>query len=170
MQKSVFGAIGLLTVTLLPHGRAPADAQDASFGCKVLLCAAAVQPSWQGISYCVPVMQELFAGMRKGRGWPTCGEANASAPGYEPYHPCPSGSSESTIEAGRVVASWSGNVCARPRSSGSTCVGASDADCSVAERFEITPRLQRAEPYFVDIGRGAGEGSAPTRFWFYLQP
>src|SRR5271168_2383035 len=29
----------------------PAAAQDASFGCKVLLCAAAATPSWSGIPY-----------------------------------------------------------------------------------------------------------------------
>lgn len=170
MQKSVVRACWAMTVALLPHAGGSVQAQDASFGCKVLLCAAASQPSWQGISYCVPVMQELFAGMRQGRGWPTCGEANASAPGYEPYHPCPSGSSEGMIDAGRLVASSSGNVCARPRSNAPICAGARDADCSVTDRFEITPRSQRAEPYFVDIGSGAGEGRARTRFWFNLQP
>lgn len=170
MEKSVARACGALTVALLPHASVPAQAQEASFGCKVLLCAAASAPSWQGIPYCVPVVQELFAGMRKGRGWPTCGEANASAPGYEAYHPCPSGSYARTVEAGRLIASPSGNVCARPRSSAPTCAGASDADCSVTDRFEITPRSPRAEPYFVDIERGLAEGIARTRFWFNLQP
>lgn len=170
MQNLLAHAFVGLTVALLPHASVPALAQAASFGCKVLLCAAASQPNWQGIAYCVPVMQELFAGIRKGRGWPTCGEANASAPGYEPYHPCPSGSSAGMIDAGRLLASSSGNVCARPRSNAPTCAGASDADCSLTDGFEITPRLQRAEPYFVDFGSGAGEGSARTRFWFNLQP
>ena len=170
MQKLLARACGALTVALLPHVRAPAQAQDASFGCKVLLCAAASQPSWQSIPYCVPVMQELFAGMRKGRGWPPCNEANASAPGYEPYHPCPSGASAGTLEVGRLIATPSGGVCARPRLSNSACVRASDDDCSLADRFEVTPRPTRAEPYFVDIGSGVGEGSATTRFWFNLQP
>lgn len=172
MRKSTVRACSALAVALLPQAWAgpPALAQDASFGCKVLLCTAATQPNWQGIAYCVPVMQKLFAGIRKGRGWPTCGEANASAPGYEPYHPCPSRSSAGMIDAGRLVAHPSGSVCARPRSSAPTCAGASDPDCSVTNRFEITPRSRRAEPYFVDIGGGVGEGSAPTRFWFNLQP
>lgn len=43
-----------------------ADAQDASFGCKVLLCAAASAPSWSGIPYCVPVMQALFRQLANG--------------------------------------------------------------------------------------------------------
>jgi len=43
-----------------------APAQDATFGCKVLLCAAASTPSWSGIPYCVPVMQQLFTRSRKG--------------------------------------------------------------------------------------------------------
>ena len=80
MQKWLGRVCGALTVALLPHASVPAQAQDASFGCKVFLCAAASQPSWQGISYCVPVMQELFAGMRKGRGWPTRGEAVRARP------------------------------------------------------------------------------------------
>jgi hypothetical protein len=56
---------------------AGARAQDASFGCKVLLCAAATAPGWPGIPYCVPVMQTLFRQLAKGGGWPSCPEGNA---------------------------------------------------------------------------------------------
>jgi len=148
---------------------AGAQAQDASFGCKVLLCAAASQPGWQGIPYCLPVMRELFAGMRKGRGWPTCSEANAGAPGYDPLHPCPGGSFAATLDAGRAVANPAGDVCARLRSGAGICDEGNGESCSAADRFEVTPRVRRADPYFVDIA-GAGPGAAPTRFWFSLQP
>ena len=75
---------------------ASAKAQDAEFGCKVLLCAAASNPSWPSISYCVPVMNQLYAMMRSLRfRWPVCTAAGTGAPGYEPYRPCPTGWQES---------------------------------------------------------------------------
>lgn len=60
-----------------------ASAKDARFGCKVLLCPVATHPSWSGIPYCVPVMQQL----RRREGWPSCPEAGSSegGVGYEPY-------------------------------------------------------------------------------------
>ncbi len=71
---------------------APGKAQDAEFGCKVLLCAAASNPSWPSIPYCVPVMNQLYAMMRGLRfRWPLCTAAGTGAPGYEPYQPCPAG-------------------------------------------------------------------------------
>lgn len=71
---------------------APGKAQDAEFGCKVLLCAAASNPSWPSIPYCVPVMNQLYALMRSLRfRWPVCTAAGTGSPGYEPYQPCPSG-------------------------------------------------------------------------------
>lgn len=36
------------------------QAQDASFPCKVLLCAAATNPSWTQIPYCVPIMHQAI--------------------------------------------------------------------------------------------------------------
>lgn len=169
MRKLPLSFRGALAVALLPHVGASAQAQDASFGCKVLLCAAASQPGWQSIPYCVPVMQELFAGLRKGRGWPICSEANASAPGYEPFHPCPNGSFAATLEAGQAIASLSGDACVRPRAAAPPCDEGSRDSCGAVDRFEVTPRSRRADPYFVDIA-GAGQGGVPTRFRFNLQP
>lgn len=60
-------AAAILALTISPSVRA----QDASFGCKVLLCAAASNPSWSGIPYCVPVMTQLFRMLARGRPWPT---------------------------------------------------------------------------------------------------
>ena len=83
----------------------------------------------------VALLQHVAAPAREqdasfGCRWPTCGEANASEPSYQPYHPCPSGSSEGMIDAGRLVASSSG-----------TNASANNTDCTLDERFEITSRL-----------------------------
>ena len=56
-----------------------ARAQDASFGCKVLLCAAASAPGWTAIPYCVPIMEEVFRELSLGWSWPTCAQANLGA-------------------------------------------------------------------------------------------
>lgn len=64
-------------------GGSNAHAQDASFGCKVLLCAAATAPGWTGIPYCVPVMQQLIRQVGRAGAWPVCLEgqvASSSAP------------------------------------------------------------------------------------------
>lgn len=44
---------------------APASAEDASWGCQVLLCAASQNPSWHGVPYCVPPMTRLIAAMKR---------------------------------------------------------------------------------------------------------
>ena len=69
---------------LASFGTPYAYAQDASFGCKVLLCAAATVPGWSSIPYCVPVMTQLFRSLARGGGWPTCSEGNASNVVYDP--------------------------------------------------------------------------------------
>lgn len=86
-----------VSAVLAVIAEAPARAQDAEFGCKVLLCAAATNPSWPSIPYCVPVMNQLYAIMRSLRfRWPTCTAAGTGAPGYEPYQPCPTGWQETS--------------------------------------------------------------------------
>lgn len=85
---------------------ASAKAQDAEFGCKVLLCAAATNPSWPSIPYCVPVMNQLYAMMRSLRfRWPVCTAAGTGAPVYEPYQPCPTGWQETghTTQTGSIA-------------------------------------------------------------------
>lgn len=65
-------------------GGSNAQAQDASFGCKVLLCAAASAPGWTGIPYCVPVMQQLIRQVGRGGAWPVCLEGQAASPSSAP--------------------------------------------------------------------------------------
>jgi len=69
--------MGSITAVLVLAGAA--KAQDASFGCKVLLCAAANHPGWSGIPYCVPVMEQLLRQLRRGAAWPTCAEATTAS-------------------------------------------------------------------------------------------
>src|SRR5271169_464221 len=97
----------------------PVASQDASFGCKVLLCAAATAPSWSGIPYCVPVMRQLFSQLARGEGWPSCAQGDASPVGYQPYAACPTG----TVP----IAASQTNASGRGASDAVTTYGASDS-------------------------------------------
>lgn len=108
VEVSVHRFIRSLTFSafLAVSAGASAKAQDAEFGCKVLLCAAATNPSWPSIPYCVPVMNQLYAMMRSLRfRWPVCTAAGTGAPGYEPYQPCPTGWQETghNTQAGSIA-------------------------------------------------------------------
>ncbi|MBD3849621.1 hypothetical protein IED13_28350 [Bosea sp. SSUT16] len=155
--------IGMALLGLVPMRAA--QAQDASFGCKVLLCAAATAPSWSGIPYCVPVMQDLFRRLAHGGGWPTCPEGNASGLGYEPYQPCPAGMTAAQGGPdgnGGLTPTANGNLCvdfSKPRR---VCFGG-HGDCST--EYPTTSRAMRSDPYFVDISTANGT----QRFYFSLQ-
>jgi hypothetical protein len=155
-------AVGLLCA----RGAERAQAQDASFGCKVLLCAAASAPGWSGIPYCVPVMQTLFRQLAKGGGWPSCAEGNASGLGYEPYRACPAGltpvQSESDGAAG-VSAAPNGNLCADLSKPQQVCSGGDGGGC--ATTYPMSARDPRSDPYFVEISTANGA----QRFYFSLQ-
>ena len=141
-----------------------ARAQDASFGCKVLLCAAAA-PSWQGIPYCVPVMQALFRHLAKGGGWPSCPEGNASGLGYEPYRACRAGltSVQSPTDGGAdFIPAPNGSLCADLSKPQQICSGG-DGGCTTS--YPTTPRDPRSEPYYVDISTANGS----QRYYFSLR-
>lgn len=174
-------AIVILTAGLIGaacvHMAAPAKAEDASWGCQVLLCAASQNPSWHGVPYCVPPMTRLIAAMKEpGFSWPICDEAKAGKPGRENYEDCPAGTTvgySSQRDNG-----WRGepdqcvktiNVCRSP-GQGDAYAGltirrnyGNDGD-SCIQRI-ATPRPRRANPYFFDIpnDQGVKEG-----FWFNL--
>ncbi|MPR08652.1 hypothetical protein FS320_17305 [Microvirga tunisiensis] len=145
----------------------PAAAQDASFGCKVLLCAAASNPSWGGIPYCVPPMTQLFKDLAMGKPWPVCSEGNASAPGYEPYEPCPAGKvSVRQNEEGHLITDEQGGHCTAlvaetdRRFTELNCeAGHACIDPNALER-----RSWRPKPYYVDLSYGG----QTKRFWFSL--
>jgi hypothetical protein len=151
---------------LLGSAASPAVAQDASFGCKVLLCAAS-SPSWSGIPYCVPVMQQLFKQLAKGKPWPVCSEGKASAPGYEPYEPCPSDKvSVRQNDQGHYISDERGGQCTAlvmyddPRFKELNC----DAGHACIDPNALERRLGREKPYYVDLAYGG----QTKRFWFSL--
>lgn len=180
MRLRAFLTIVAFTAPLITTAAAPARAQDASFGCKVLLCAAAVSPSWSGIPYCVPVMTQLFRQLARGGGWPSCAEGGAnSGLGYEPYQACPAGMQAYAApnqtgggDNGPVASSWApdanGSYCADPaqmnQGSSATC-NTDNCMGSGAPTYTPIPRQARSDPYFVDL---TPNGQATQRFYFSL--
>ena len=161
-RRAAWGMVMLSLLGQLSAG--PAGAQDASFGCKVLLCSAATSPGWPSIPYCVPVMQTLFRILAKGGRWPTCPEGRTSGLGYEPYQACSAG--ETPVQAGgddptALTQSPNGNLCADLSKPQHSC--GSDTGCSTT--YPTTPRATRSEPHFVDITTANGV----QRFYFSLQ-
>lgn len=155
-----------LTLIALMLTPAAPQAQDVSFGCQVLLCAASRNPSWRGVPYCMPVMQRLFQQLRRGGSWPTCPEGQVGRPGYEPFEPCPSPAVPATQggseDGGLRLGDPSGDLCAVRIESLRLC-SSERGGCDV--RYELSPRPRRAEPWYVDIGTAEGA----TRFWFNLE-
>ncbi|HZX84490.1 MAG TPA: hypothetical protein VFF19_13060, partial [Reyranella sp.] len=138
-------------------GPGSAIAQDASFGCKVLLCAAATAPGWSGIPYCVPVMQQLFRSLAHGGSWPTCPEGNAGRLGFEPYFPCPGGTTPMQRTGGdsdALVPAPNGDRCADTSKPRRGCHSGDDGSCETT--YPTTPRQARTEPNYVDISTANG--------------
>lgn len=160
--RAALGVLVVAALGMLPVGRA--TAQDASFGCKVLLCSATTSPGWPSIPYCVPIMQALFRILAKGGGWPSCAEARTSSLGYEPYQACPEG--QTPVRAGHdagaaLTESADGHLCADLSKPQQEC--ATDTGCRT--RYPTTSRARRSEPHFVDITTQSGV----QRFYFSLR-
>ena len=156
----------------------PAKSEDASWGCQALLCAASQNPSWHGVSYCIPPMTKLISAMKKpGFSWPICHEASAGTPGHEAYEECPAGTTIGYSTRGDN--DWKGepnqciktvNVCqssgvrdAIKGALGST-INRVYRDSGCVQHIS-TPRPRRADPYFFDI---PNEQGVKQRFWFNL--
>ena len=156
---------------------APAQAQDASFGCKVLLCAAATSPNWSEIPYCVPVMTQLFKSLRKGGAWPSCPEGNGGSVGFQPYLACPAPAQAFTYQATGNSGSLpsleadaqNGTLCADPAQ-----VAAEKRRCgndgtaqkqTCAGNYPTSERPRNGTPYFIDIAPRDGQ---PFRFYFNI--
>jgi hypothetical protein len=111
-------------VSILGAAGSPAAASD--WGCKVLLCAASDNPSWQSVPSCLPPMYKLIACKFKTFGacpWPTCPEGGAGKPGYAKYEECPSG--------------WT------PQASSSTGSGRSELDLCVQRRSDCSAHIKQ---------------------------
>jgi hypothetical protein len=140
---------------------APARAQDASFGCKVLLCALSTNPSWTGVPYCGPLMSQLFGILNNGGSWPICDAANVSPVGYNPYGACLGGTTAVSLTSSRsgssYVADSSGASCgapiATPSGMSGGCQSVSD---SGSQCLAISARPANPTPYFVDITTATG--------------
>ena len=158
----------------------PAQAQDASLGCKVLLCAAASNPSWPSIPYCVPVMQQLFSRIAKGGGWPGCPEAGTSASnvGYQPYQDCAAGSTAVSVPSGQssYASDPNGTSCATTRDfqnyqtqldAYNRTLAAQNGSAPQAPSLQTTARAANPNPYYVDLNTG-GTSLGPSRFYFSL--
>ncbi|MBZ5762292.1 hypothetical protein LAV84_23840 [Rhizobium sp. VS19-DR104.2] len=143
-------------------------AEDASFGCQVLLCAASSNPSWPGVPYCVPVMHRLFDLLAAGHSWPTCPEGHASAPGYQPLEDCPTGTAPATrqeIDSGSHNSVGRYGVEYRQEPNGTYCAPPSELNSlQWSGRDLATVRQKRSDPYCVDITTANGT----SRFWFSL--
>jgi hypothetical protein len=193
-MRTVVRTTLLTTVFMVPLMMlGPARAQDASFGCKVLLCAAAAAPSWSGIPYCVPVMQQLFTHLAKGDAWPTCSQGDASPIGYQPYEACPTGSAPISVIQANATGRGGGSQTTYSESAGGSECGAptplqsgSSEGCNGAyvggtaintnsrsgatalvggQCLALQPRPTNATPYYVDIRTANGV----SRFAFSLQ-
>lgn len=170
---------------------APAMAQDAEWGCQVLLCAASSNPSWHGVPYCVPPMTKLIAAMKlPGFSWPICPGSNTGKPGKEIYEDCPEGwtpaSSQSIGESS--MRSGPASKCEkvltnaelralklrRGQSLHNDTLTFGDGS-AITVRYESTgnrsraigvqKRRTRADPYYLDIPNAQG---ISQRFWFNL--
>lgn len=179
MKPIVILTAGLVGATCV-HMVAPAKAQDASWGCQVLLCAASQNPSWHGVPYCVPPMTRLVAAMSKpGFSWPVCQEAKAGEPGRETYEDCPAGTTVGYSSRGDN--DWQGepdqcirtvDTCGSPRrrdidpeAAGLTINRRFGEDGESCIQQVATPRPRRADPWFFDIPNDKG---VKERFWFNL--
>ena len=179
MKYPLYAAAGLAAVAFLP---ATAKAQDASWGCQVLLCAASQNPSWHGVPYCVPPMKKLISAMsRPGFSWPICHEASAGKPGREIYEECPQGTKVGYREHGRDGMRREPDQCVKTVN---VCMERSnrrnvsnDDDGIISYRRSAgrdgescvkevsTPRPRRADPWFFDI---PDDNGVKQRHWFNL--
>jgi hypothetical protein len=161
-----------------------AEAEVASFGCKILLCVASQNPSWQGISYCVPPVLKLLAIRKVHPGyWPSCPEAGTGKPGYTEYEDCPAGTTPTTInrESGHwymrgtsACAKSVQTACSKLYNRGPLFGNSSydknsefhsaDDACTTTE---IIARPRRKDPYYFDIRDK--ETGKNTRYYFNLR-
>ena len=75
-------------------GSAPAHAVD---GCKVMLCITA---DWKNISQCRPDVEQAIHDVERGRGWPSCNEANGASYQWATEATCPAFYSRYNAENG----------------------------------------------------------------------
>lgn len=144
------------------------QAAASDWGCKVLLCAASDNPSWQSVPSCLPPMYKLIACRSKTFGacpWPTCPEGGTGNPAYQKFEDCPAGwraqASSSTSSGNREF-----DICVQRAS---TCdVGRyRSRDVSGSTCIATMPRPLRLKPYNFQI-RNSQTNLVETH-WFSLK-
>ena len=161
--------LGLTPITfcLSILGAVPSPAMASDWGCKVLLCAASDNPSWQSVPSCQPPMYKLIACKFKTFGacpWPTCPEGGAGKPNYEKYEDCPAGWSP---QASSSTGSGNGepNLCVQRRSGCGTGLkrpGFASVSCIAS-----MPRALRTRPFNFQITNSQTNQVEPH--WFSLK-
>jgi hypothetical protein len=160
--------IATISFCLSILGAAGSPALASDWGCKVLLCAASDNPSWQSVPSCLPPMYKLIACKFKTFGacpWPICPEGGVGKPSHQKYEDCPSGwtaqSSTNARSHGREL-----DVCVQRKSDCSAIIARGDG---VASPSCITsmPRSVRTKPFNFQI-RNSQTNQVETH-WFSLK-
>ena len=161
-------SLATITFCLSILGGAAVPATAGDWGCKVLLCAASDNPSWQSVPSCLSPMYKLIACKFKTFGacpWPHCPEGGASKPSYEKYDDCPSGWSP---QASSSTGSGNGelNICVQRRSDCGAKLkqGAGLAGLSCIASI---PRPLRTKPYNFQIR--SSQTNQVEMHWFSLK-
>jgi len=186
MRRLLFAAASLAVLAMPP---ATTKAEEASWGCQILLCAASQSPSWHGVPYCVPPMTKLIKAMAKPKfKWPICQEAETGKPGFEPFEACPDGmTAVSSSDGGLSFGFDNKDQCTKTvnqclnRAAFRTQYGDSrenDRNGITIKKLEqggknsnecmvqvTQPRPRRADPYYFDIPNDQG---VKQRNWFNL--
>ncbi|MCM2294700.1 hypothetical protein NAC44_20440 [Allorhizobium sp. BGMRC 0089] len=165
----------LIASALMASSSAPnvARADDASWGCQVLLCSAASAPDWHGIPYCLAPMHKLIAAMVGFNfSWPICTEAGTGKPGYEEYADCPTGwvigyANDNSKNSQGVKPS----LCIIPRTGCTSNLYQREGDrrhgvsLDCEHPLQQMERAKRDDPYYYDISDNNG---VKQRFYFNL--
>jgi hypothetical protein len=139
------------------------ELRASEWGCQVLLCASASNPSWRAVPACHPPMQRLISAMSDwGFTWPTCPEAGTGKPGYERYAECPAGWSVG-YNASDYGTRGEPNRCVQVSDACRSRRGSRQDDC---RQTDSMVRPLREAPYYFDIRDKKGP---VTRHWFSLQ-
>jgi hypothetical protein len=139
------------------------DLRASDWGCQVLLCASASNPSWRRVPACHPPMHRLISAMSGwGFTWPTCPEAGTGKPGYERYADCPAGWSVGYNDSENGTRGEP-NRCIQVHDACRPRHGSRQDDCPQTDSMA---RPLRGAPYYFDI---PDENGPVARHWFSLQ-
>jgi hypothetical protein len=177
-MKPQFIAASVALTAIISFAPVETRADDAPWGCQVLLCAASSNPSWHGVPYCKPPMYKLIAAMAKpGFLWPICPSSGTGKPGREIYEECPAGFKVAYSESGHDGNRSEPNRCEKTVNvcqdrNAQKNLGkkiqyrgtAGDVENSCLQTTS-QPRKRRADPYFFDIRNDQG---VKQRYWFNL--